>query len=533
MAASKAIQGRGRTVIGGRSGVSAASQTSAQDLVSPGRTVRRTGLPSRHEALPLGLIVALAAALRFGTIGAQSVWLDEAATIRVVSRGFGGMLSQVAHGEITPPLYYTAAWLWTRIFGHSVFAFRSLSAAAGTATVVLMYVAGRRYSGRVGLWAAALTAVSPMMVYYSQEARSYELFVALSLGAFIAWQWAMEEGRGRALAAWAGLSALALATHYFAVFVWLPEAAMLVARWGWRRLAAPLIVFGAAGTALLPVLLDQTASGRSSWIAALPLVRRVAQTVKEFVIGPYGPEGIAATAVGAATSGLAVLSLVRSSPSVSRAALGRVAIVGIAGLALPLLLAVTGIDDVVDPRNVLAAWAPLALLVAAGACMGRRPFGALLAGALCAASLAVAIGASALPAYQRDDWRDAAASLGPPVAGGRVIVSGRDGWSPLQIYLPRLLPVSPVTAALRTSEVDFVFLRSPHTGAWSPGEDSLSAPVPPSAPSGALPGFRLRTVSRTPAYASYEFVSPTTRSVDPGLLRRLEGERQAELSFEP
>jgi hypothetical protein len=36
-----------------------------------------------------------------------------------------------------------------------------------------MYLAGRRISTRVGIWAAALAVVNPAMCYYSQEARCY------------------------------------------------------------------------------------------------------------------------------------------------------------------------------------------------------------------------------------------------------------------------------------------------------------------------------------------------------------------------
>ena len=52
-------------------------------------------------------------------------------------------------------------------------AFRSLSALGGhDDDARACTLAGRRISPRVGLWAAALTAVNPAMYYYSQEARA-------------------------------------------------------------------------------------------------------------------------------------------------------------------------------------------------------------------------------------------------------------------------------------------------------------------------------------------------------------------------
>ena len=55
---------------------------------------------------------------------------------------------------------------------------RSLSALAGTLTVPVCYAAGRTLvSHRAGMIVAALSAVSPLLVWYSQEARAYGLFV--------------------------------------------------------------------------------------------------------------------------------------------------------------------------------------------------------------------------------------------------------------------------------------------------------------------------------------------------------------------
>src|SRR5690348_14317470 len=97
--------------------------------------------------------------------------------------------SQVPKTEYTPPLYYALAWVWAHLFGCSAFALRSLSAVFGTATVFAVYWAGRALgTRRVALLGALITAVSPIMVWYSQEARSYALMVlltVLALGCFV------------------------------------------------------------------------------------------------------------------------------------------------------------------------------------------------------------------------------------------------------------------------------------------------------------------------------------------------------------
>src|SRR5207248_1348738 len=130
--------------------------------------------------------------------------------------------------EHTPPLYYALAWVWTRVFGLSEAGVRSLSALAGTAVVPVVYLAARDLlSRRAGLIAAALAAVSPPLVWFSQDARPYALFtltVALSLLFFVR---ALQR-RTRALGWWAVSSAFMVATHYFGAYIVAAEGLMLL-----------------------------------------------------------------------------------------------------------------------------------------------------------------------------------------------------------------------------------------------------------------------------------------------------------------
>ena len=174
--------------------------------------------------MSVAALTVAGAALRFATLDRQSFWLDELVTVSLMRRSFGDMVHAIPHSEATPYLYYVVAWPWTRLFGSGEVGLRSLSALAGTATVIAAYGAGASLlSSRVGLLTAALVAVNPFLVWYSQEARSYALvtlFVAIGL-----WFFAKAlKGERWALAGWALASSLALATHYFAVFVIVPEA---------------------------------------------------------------------------------------------------------------------------------------------------------------------------------------------------------------------------------------------------------------------------------------------------------------------
>jgi uncharacterized membrane protein len=114
----------------------------------------------------LAALTVLGGALRFATLDRQSFWFDETTTASLLRRSLGGMLREIPHVEATPPLYYVLAWLWARVFGFDEAGIRSLSALAGTATVVVVYLAARELaSQRVALGAAARAAPRPILVW--------------------------------------------------------------------------------------------------------------------------------------------------------------------------------------------------------------------------------------------------------------------------------------------------------------------------------------------------------------------------------
>ena len=138
------------------------------------------------------------------------------------------------------------------------FGLRSLSALFGAATVPVGYLIGRQLaSRRAGLILAGLLAFNPMLIWYSQEARSYALLVFFG-GALDALLRARlsTAGAGADLGLWALASALALCSHYFAVFrvgieaLWLAVAL----RSRWRSLLPALAALLPSGLALLPLL---------------------------------------------------------------------------------------------------------------------------------------------------------------------------------------------------------------------------------------------------------------------------------------
>jgi uncharacterized membrane protein len=390
-------------------------------------------------------LVALGAALRFATLGVQSYHHDEIVTAsRVLRVGFGHAMDAVGFSESAPPLYYALAWVWTQLTGTGPWGLRSLSALAGVATIPVAFLVGRELRGnRTGCLAAALVAVNPMLIWYSQEARAYALlafFCALSLLYCVRALRPEHEDEKRSLVLWGVFSALALATHYFAVFPLAAEVILLLRRRG-RATLAGLWTVGLMAALLAPLVIHQMSYGHAEWIGKFTLGHRLWETGATFVIGETGdiiggPERPTLAYVPLALAAAAFLLLaIRGSREEKRAAMVPL-VVGALTIAVPLLLAVTAASkDFVLARNLLPALVPLLLVVAIGFTVKRaRRIGAVLAALLVAYSLVFSIYVNFDEELQRPDWQAVAEHLGEPEAP-RATVLWVLGEAPLRYYL--------------------------------------------------------------------------------------------------
>jgi len=121
-------------------------------------------------------ILVLAGLLRLVSLN-QSLWLDEATTAQVV-RNFSlqGIVDTFIKADFHPPLYYLVLKIWSTVFGTSEAALRLPSVIFGVGTVYLTFAIGKKLLNKsTGLIAALLLSVSPLHIYYSQEARMYSL----------------------------------------------------------------------------------------------------------------------------------------------------------------------------------------------------------------------------------------------------------------------------------------------------------------------------------------------------------------------
>jgi mannosyltransferase len=397
---------------------------------------------SRAFWIVVGLTV-LAAALRFATLGVQSYHHDEVVTAsRILRAGFGHAMHQVWTGESTPPVFYALAWVWTQLVGTGEFGLRSISAAAGVASVPVAYLIGVELRGRrAGLWAAALVAVNPMMLWYSQEARAYALVALFGAISVLYWLRAERTGARRDFVWWGIWSGLAIGTHYFVAFPIAAEALMLLRRRGLRTSLVGMAILAGCAIAVAPVAIHQLSLGHADWIGNFTLGHRLFETAATFVVGETGdiiarPERpwLAFAPLALALAALALL--LRRGAGRERRAAARPLLLVAAGIGIPVALAlIEASKDFVLARNLIPALVPLlaAVGIAVSSPASRR-LGAVVGALLFAYSLGFCVLASTDEQFQRPNWGAVAEHIGDP-HGPRATVTWTLGEAPLRFYL--------------------------------------------------------------------------------------------------
>jgi mannosyltransferase len=471
------------------------------------RVVTRWRTRIALETWVLATLIAIGAILRFATISSQSYWFDEAQAAHELHLSFGAMLSAWSSGEPNPPLYFVLGWFWAQLFGTGEAGLRAFSALLGTAAIPIAYLCGRELvSRRAGLVAAALAAVNPFLIWYSQEAREYALLVVLCGASFLFFARCWREPSTRNIVWWAVFSALALLTQYFALFIVGAEAAMLLYRVRERAMVVATVGLVLVEAALLPHAIGHASHPRG-WITSFPLSIRIQQVPIAFGLGTLYQSSIVNDGLlGAAVlAGALIVLLVVGANSQELRGAGLAAAVAAAVLLVPLLLALAG-RDYYEARALIPAWIPLAVVVGA-ACTVRRlqPAGALLGLLLLGSFVYAGIRIGSHAVYQRPPWRQVAAALGvSSVPRGIVAYDGTFATAPLALYVPGVAWTSssqiPQTshAAATVDEIDVV------GNVWQ----SIARPLPA--------GVRLLSSKGVKSYQVARFLLPRPERLTPG-----------------
>jgi 4-amino-4-deoxy-L-arabinose transferase-like glycosyltransferase len=413
----------------------------------------RSSLPAEERRIVYALlaIALLAAFIRLVDLGWQSLWVDE--YLWTITASMKSIAAIVHRPDGYPP---TVALLFRALqhagLGTDVW-LRLPSAIAGALSVPALYAVGRRLAGPgTALLAAALLAINPMAVWYSQEAGAYAM--AMLCGLLATWCFLrLLEGAGAGTAlGYAVAAGTGFGLHYYFLFLPMAHAPFalldLSAHRDRRRtwIVAAILTAVAIG-AWMPLFVGdvrgQREQDRGQEFSLLALPYTTQTFVGGFAIGPavrlmhpavragrtpwnaFGPDTLASALAILVAVLLFVVALPapRAGRRLFLAATIAVPILG------PYLNSLLGVGY--RPRYALAALPYALLWLAGGIETRRRRVAALLLTAFALIGLA-GLARSHAPMHRREDNRAAAAWVARGGGGDAILIG--EGADPFERY---------------------------------------------------------------------------------------------------
>jgi uncharacterized membrane protein len=213
------------------------------------------------------IVLLIAAGLRLTTLGSKSLWFDETASVYFAKLPFDKLWNlDLSRPETHPPLYYHGLSYWIGWFGDNETSIRLPSAFISLVNVALLYLLGHRlFNYRIGLLAAALLAVSPLHIWYAQEARMYVFMTAITLLSAILLTWD----------SWLAIPPLitTLTAGLYLDYTMLPIWSLLSAIW--------LLAWWQHGHSLRPFLIWLTSSF-TAWLLFIPWLDKFFSVLETF-----------------------------------------------------------------------------------------------------------------------------------------------------------------------------------------------------------------------------------------------------------
>jgi hypothetical protein len=239
----------------------------------------------------------------------RPLWFDELFTVWAARLSLRDLV-QALRLDSGPPGFYVMERPFAEMAGRGA-GWDWLVRLLPFAAVATLFLGAKRLSGSVSRTVfVALLSASVLLNLYSGEARPYGLLALFGLALFLLALQGEETG-GRLAALWA-LSAVALYTHYLAIFAVL-SLGLLAARAGRRRACAALAGSLAVFAPWIPVLAKQPAPA-VAWMREAPATSLVGFLSALGAVGriptPFGPPAHRLLFLAAAVAGAALAVLV-------------------------------------------------------------------------------------------------------------------------------------------------------------------------------------------------------------------------------
>jgi mannosyltransferase len=208
------------------------------------------------------LVLGLGAGLRLVNLAWKSVDNDEAFSWANTHKPMLQLISDslALRGDPHPPVYWVTLKLWLAATGDSELALRLFTALTGIVCLALVYALGKQlFSRPAGIAAALFAALSPWLIWNSQDARMYTLGGTLALGGLVCLVQGLRPNRPwRWLAGYFALTLAACYTHIAGSFLLPFEGLIIVISAlgrrpnGWRAAGRAIVALGAIGLGYLP-----------------------------------------------------------------------------------------------------------------------------------------------------------------------------------------------------------------------------------------------------------------------------------------
>ncbi len=391
-------------------------------------------------------IVLFLISLLLRLIGAnQSFWLDEGSSISLARLPLTSYFTSVA-GDFHPPLFYLLLHFWLlvlRVFSvGGEWLIRLPFIAIGALTIPAFYLLLQElnFKQKIPLIAALLLAINPLHLYYSQELRMYSTNALLSV---LSWLFLVRWTKSRknsSLAIFALVSIANLYTFYGAIF-------NLVAQWVYLmyKKKTKIKSFLVANIAIaitflpwLPTLLKQIRGGGylvsalSGWslLSGTLSVKSVGLIFAKLTLGriSFADKTVYTLFVMSIILYLLLSSLLAYKKFKTKIFLTWMFIPLLIGMVMSLKTPVLGYW-----RYLFILPAFISLLVLGLATLPRQ-IALINLAAIALIFIAANVVFWSTPAFQREDWRAAAALINQPDALS--IVNFPGVFAPLEYYAP-------------------------------------------------------------------------------------------------
>ena len=403
---------------------------------------------------------------------------DEIVSVRYAALPPGELFTALSGALFEhPPLYYLALGGWLTLAGvapasdQGDLLARLFSLFPGTLLIPLTFAAGARVLGpRAAALAAALVALAPLPLFYSREARMYELVACLGLAATWLFARAVDRGSRAPWLAFAATGAAAVLVHYAGLLLVLAQPLALLAR---RERGARRPALVALAAVLLPAAV---------WTLAASGVRESLPALQpaNLLDAPAGLWSVLRELAGGPESGgnrtaIAALALVALATLGAWHAGSRVApLVISAGAGLLAVVFAIALGKPVYARYALAGVPFIYLL--GGAAIVHRATGARTLAAIALLFGVLPWSATYYSTYRRADYGDITRRIATHERpGDAILLTGpwqawyfdyyypRTGGAILHRVLPRNAP--PALDPART-EPELVALQASHRRVW-------------------------------------------------------------------